>query len=228
MKNIVKCVGIKFKSTGKIYNFDSGIFVLKKDDKVIVETDQGLSLGVVSVEPYDYEVLKDGRPLKKVFRLAREKDFRQIESNKKLEKEAYSFCYETIKDLDIKMHLFGVETTFNADKLVFFFTADGRVDFRELLKILSKKFELRIEMRQVGIRYQAKVCGGIGRCGRSICCSSYMQKFVPVAVKFVKEQGLLLNSSKISGLCGRLMCCLMFEDENFPNVDNNKTEDLNT
>jgi cell fate regulator YaaT (PSP1 superfamily) len=218
MKNIVKAVGIRFKPGGKIYNFDSGIFVFNKGDKVIVETEQGFSLGFVMVEPFVYELKEDSRQLKKVFKPAGEKDLRHFEQNKQLEKEAYDFCRDCIKELDLKMNLFNVETTYSADKLTFFFTAEGRVDFRELLKMLSKQFEIRIEMRQVGVRYQAKICGGIGRCGREICCSSHMKKFIPVAVKVVKEQGILLNSSKISGLCGRLMCCLMFEEENIKNI----------
>jgi cell fate regulator YaaT (PSP1 superfamily) len=220
-----KVVGIRFKSAGKIYNFDSGAFVLKLGDKVIVETEKGLGYGVVAVLPTPYVKLPNDKPLKKVFRIATEKDHLQVEKNLSLEKNAYAYCLSCIKNQGLKMNLFSVESTFDASRLTFFFTADGRVDFRELVKSLVKKFRVRIEMRQVGIRNQAKMCGGIGRCGRELCCSSFIEKFEPVSIKMAKQQGLSLNPTKISGQCGRLMCCLTYENitylklkEDFPKI----------
>ncbi|PID39818.1 MAG: stage 0 sporulation protein [Proteobacteria bacterium] len=211
-----KKVGIRFKSGGKIYDFICGAFVLNVGDKVIVETEKGLGFGTVASPP---ELLdKKGnfaKPLKKVFRQANEKDISQVEHNKALEREAHAFCLKKIKSLGMQMNLFSVESTFDANRLTFFFTADGRVDFRQLVKILVKQFRTRIEMRQVGIRNQAKMCGGLGRCGRVFCCSSFMEKFEPVSIRMAKQQGLSLNPTKISGQCGRLMCCLTFENDTY-------------
>ncbi len=156
-----------------------------------------------------------GKPLKKVFRLASQTDFRQRDKNLETEKQTHTYCLECIKELGLRMNLFSVESSFDASKLTFFFTSEGRVDFRQLVKMLVKKLGVRIEMRQVGIRNQAKMCGGIGRCGREICCSAFMGKFGPVSIRMAKEQGLSLNPTKISGLCGRLMCCLTFEYETY-------------
>ena len=207
-----KVVGIRFKPAGKVYDFDCGAFVLNKDDDVIVETERGLGFGSVAVPPVP---IKDApppkKPLKKVYRLASDKDYRQIEKNAATEKKAYAYCLSSIAELKLKMNLFSVESTFDAGKLTFFFTSDGRIDFRQLVKMLVKHLGSRIEMRQVGIRNQAKMCGGIGRCGREICCSAYMERFGPVSIRMAKEQGLSLNPTKISGQCGRLMCCLTFE-----------------
>lgn len=220
-----KIVGIRFKPEGKIYNFDSGAFVFKQGDKVIVETEKGLGYGVVAVQPVSCPPPPNGKPLKKVFRIATEADHLQAEKNIAFEKEAYVFCLNCIHTQKLKMNLFSVESTFDASRLTFFFTADGRVDFRELVKSLVKKFRVRIEMRQVGIRNQAKMCGGIGRCGRELCCSAFIDKFEPVSIKMAKQQGLSLNPTKISGQCGRLMCCLTFENhtylklrEDFPKI----------
>ncbi len=228
-----KIVGIRFKSGGKIYDFDCGIFVLNIGDPVIVETEKGLGFGTVAVAPMEGEKKDPEKQLKKVFRKANEEDFKQIEKNKVLEKDAHEFCLASIKDLGLEMNLFTVESTFDASRLTFFFTADGRVDFRQLVKILVKEFRLRIEMRQVGIRNQAKMCGGLGRCGREFCCSSFLNKFEPVSIRMAKEQGLSLNPTKISGQCGRLMCCLTYENDtymemkkNFPKIGRKlKTED---
>ena len=207
-----KVVGIRFKPAGKVYDFDCGAFVLNKDDDVIVETERGLGFGSVAVPPVP---IKDApppkKPLKKVYRLASDKDYRQIEKNAATEKKAYAYCLSSIAELKLKMNLFSVESTFDAGKLTFFFTSDGHIDFRQLVKMLVKHLGSRIEMRQVGIRNQAKMCGGIGRCGREICCSAYMERFGPVSIRMAKEQGLSLNPTKISGQCGRLMCCLTFE-----------------
>jgi cell fate regulator YaaT (PSP1 superfamily) len=189
--------------------------VLKQEDKVIVETEKGLGYGVVAIQPTPYVKLPNDKPLKKVFRVATENDHLQVEKNIALEKNAYAFCLNCIKKQGLKMNLFSVESTFDASRLTFFFTADGRIDFRELVKNLVKKFRVRIEMRQVGIRNQAKMCGGIGRCGRELCCSAFIEKFEPVSIKMAKQQGLSLNPTKISGQCGRLMCCLTYENQTY-------------
>jgi cell fate regulator YaaT (PSP1 superfamily) len=210
-----KVVGIRFKPAGKIYDFDSGAFVLKCGDQVIVSTEQGLGFGLVVSPPVPEKekVLKN--PLKKVFRLASDEDLRQLERNAGLEERARQYCLTSIKELGLKMRLFSVESNFEAVKLTFFFTAEGRVDFRQLVKMLVSEFRTRIEMRQVGIRNQAKMCGGVGRCGRELCCSSFIEKFDPVSIRMAKEQGLSLNPTKISGQCGRLMCCLTFENKTY-------------
>ena len=211
-----KKVGIRFKTGGKIYDFNCGAFVLNVGDQVIVETEKGLGFGTVETVPeLVKEPEKPAKPLKKIFRKANQKDLRQVEHNMTLEREAHAFCLKSIKTLGLKMNLFSVESTFDASRLTFFFTADGRVDFRQLVKMLVKQFRVRIEMRQVGIRNQAKMCGGLGRCGRDFCCSSFMEKFEPVSIRMAKQQGLSLNPTKISGQCGRLMCCLTFENETY-------------
>ncbi|GBC59341.1 stage 0 sporulation protein [Desulfonema ishimotonii] len=210
-----KFVGVRFKPAGKVYDFDAGVFVLNCGDPVIVETEQGLGFGFVAVPPRPFDETASDRELKKVFRMAGEKDFEQREKNTALEKEARHFCLDCIKTLGLEMNLFAVESTFDASKLTFFFTAEGRVDFRELVKMLVREYRIRIEMRQVGIRNQAKMCGGLGRCGRALCCSTFIEKFEPVSIRMAKEQGLSLNPTKISGQCGRLMCCLTFENETY-------------
>ncbi len=210
-----KIVGIRFKPAGKVYDFESGAFVLKPGDHVIVETEQGFGLGTVAVAPVATEQKPSDRPLKKVFRIAGEKDFLQCEKNAQTEKKAYVFCLECIQSLGLKMNLFSVESSFDSSKLTFFFTSEGRVDFRQLVKRLVKELNVRVEMRQVGIRNQAKMCGGIGRCGRKICCTAFIEKFDPVSIRMAKEQNLSLNPTKISGLCGRLMCCLAYEHDTY-------------
>ncbi|MFH2066040.1 MAG: stage 0 sporulation family protein [Pseudomonadota bacterium] len=210
-----KIAGIRFKPAGKIYDFDSGAFVLKKGDHVIVETEQGLGLGFVVNPPRPVDERDINKPLKQIYRIANEDDFQRIEKNSEIEKNAFDYCNEQVKSLGLEMNLFSVESTFDSGKLTFFFTADGRVDFRLLVKQLVKQFRTRIEMRQVGIRNQAKMCGGTGRCGRIICCSSFLAKFEPVSIRMAKEQGLSLNPTKISGQCGRLMCCLTYENETY-------------
>lgn len=210
-----KVVGVRFKPAGKIYDFACGPFVLDVGDKVIVTTEQGLGYGVIATAPVPLSERSSRIPLKKVFRLATEADTEQREKNIQLENEAFEYCQAEVDVLKLDMNLFSVESTFDTSKLTFFFTAEGRVDFRQLVKNLVKQFRVRIEMRQVGIRNQAKMCGGLGRCGREICCSSYIEKFDPVSIRMAKEQGLSLNPTKISGLCGRLMCCLTFENETY-------------
>lgn len=210
-----KAVGIRFKPAGKIYDFDSGSYELNLGDHVIVETEQGLGFGTVAVPPWTCDDVTTERPLKKIFRLAGEKDFSQVEKNTQTERDAHAYCLECISELALEMNLFSVESTFDGGKLTFFFTAEARVDFRQLVKMLVKKLGTRVEMRQVGIRNQAKMCGGIGRCGRQLCCSSFLEKFEPVSIRMAKEQGLSLNPTKISGQCGRLMCCLTYEFETY-------------
>lgn len=208
-----KIVGIRFKPGGKIYDFDCGAFVLQTGDPVIVETEKGLGFGTVARAPMSPDGALPKKPLKKVHRKAAGKDFAQRQKNKELERQAHHYCLKCIKKLGLQMNLFTVEATFDASRLTFFFTADGRVDFRQLVKMLVKQFRVRIEMRQVGIRNQAKMCGGLGRCGREFCCSTFIEKFNPVSIRMAKEQGLSLNPTKISGQCGRLMCCLTFENK---------------
>ncbi len=210
-----KVVGVRFKSAGKVYDFDSGAFVLHQGDHVIVETENGLGFGTVAIAPIPADKRKSDRKLKKVYRLASDKDRRQLKKNKALEKRAHTQALKFINKLGLEMNLFTVECTFDANKLTFFFTAEGRVDFRQLVKMLVKAMGTRIEMRQVGIRNQAKMCGGLGRCGRHICCSSFIEKFEPVSIRMAKEQNLSLNPTKISGQCGRLMCCLTFEFQTY-------------
>lgn len=211
----MKKVGIRFKPAGKVYDFDSGAFVLNVGDHVIVETEQGMSCGTVVVSPEPYDDSKLEKPLKKVYRLATVKDFEEIETNKEKENKSYAFCLECIRELGLEMNLFSVESTFDGSKLTFFFTADGRIDFRQLVKMLVRELGCRIEMRQVGIRNQTKMTGGLGRCGRRTCCSTFLEKFEPISIRMAKEQGLSLNPTKISGQCGRLMCCLTFENETY-------------
>ncbi len=212
MKKVVK---IRFKPIGKVYDFDSGAFVLKCGDRVIVETGQGLGLGTVVVPPKPFDEQRYDRLLKKVFRLANEKDLCQLEKNCDAEKSAYAYCLKCIKELKLRMHLFSVESSFDGSKLTLFFTSEGRVDFRALVKMLVNELGVRIEMRQVGIRNKAKMCSGIGRCGRMVCCSAFIEKFEPVSIRMAKDQNLSLNPTKISGLCGRLMCCLTFENDTY-------------
>lgn len=210
---MIKVAGVKFKTAGKIYDFKSSAFVLKEGDCVIVETDQGLGFGKIAIPPVEVE--DTGKKLKQIVRVATKEDFLKREEIKKIEQKAFDFCIQRIGDLDLFMNLFSVESTFDQKKLTFFYTADGRIDFRELIKLLVKEFSIRIEMRQVGIRNLSKHCGGLGKCGREICCASFMHTFEPVSIKMAKEQGLSLNPTKISGVCGRLMCCLTYENETY-------------
>jgi cell fate regulator YaaT (PSP1 superfamily) len=207
-----KIAGIKFKNGGKVYDFESFALVLNSGDKVIVETEQGQGLGIVEIPPKEFDEKHNKKDLKQILRVATVKDLEKREDNIQLESRAFSFCEKCVNDLKLVMNLFSVESTFDRNKLIFFYTADGRVDFRELVKLLVKEYNIRIEMRQVGIRNLAKHCGGVGKCGRELCCSSFINNFAPVSIKMAKTQGLSLNPAKISGVCGRLMCCLTFED----------------
>ena len=211
-----KVAGVKFKTAGKIYHFKSDAFVLNLGDRVIVETEQGLGFGTIAKPPVELE--RNEKKLKQIVRLATKEDFIKREELKLLEKRAYGFCIQCIDNLGLLMNLFSVESTFDRNKLTFFYTADGRIDFRELIKLLVKEYSIRIEMRQVGIRNLSKHCGGIGKCGRELCCSSFMHTFEPISIKMAKEQGLSLNPTKISGVCGRLMCCLTFENDTYKHL----------
>ncbi|MEW5733682.1 MAG: stage 0 sporulation family protein [Thermodesulfobacteriota bacterium] len=210
-----KLVRVRFRPNGKSYDFDAGAFVLAAGDTVIVETEQGLGYGCVSSEPRQVAEDPARPPLKKVFRMATEEDHAQHGKMLELEQEAYTFCEKSIAELSLPMNLFTADAAFDGSKLTFFFTAEGRVDFRELVKVLVRHFRMRIELRQIGVRHQAKMCGGLGRCGREICCSTHLSNFAPVSVKMAKVQNLSLNPTKISGLCGRLMCCLTYENDTY-------------
>ncbi len=208
---MVKVVGVKFKELGKAYYFAPGELELKLGDAVIVETSRGLEYGTVSISVREVEESEIVSPLKEVVRVATSSDKEQVQKNKKKEKEAFAICEEKIAAHKLDMKLVDVEYTFDANKILFYFTAEGRVDFRELVKDLASVFRTRIELRQIGIRDEAKMLGGIGICGRGLCCSTYLDGFHPVSIKMAKEQGLSLNPTKISGNCGRLMCCLKYE-----------------
>lgn len=214
-----KVVGVRFREEGKTCYFDTNHFVLRNGDWVIVKTEQGASLCEVVVPPRSI-IPELHRNLKNIYRLATEEDLSQHEKNKELEEAAYHFCLERIKAREMQMKLVTTEALFDGSKIIFFYTADGRVDFRELVKDLVAKFRIRIEMRQIQVRNEAKKIGGIGCCGRVLCCASFLNSFEPISVKMAKEQSLSLNPAKISGLCGRLMCCLSFEYQNY--VDQKK------
>jgi len=212
---MVKVVGVRFRTAGKIYYFDPCDLDLKKDDKVIVETARGIECGTVVVANQDVVDEEVVAPLKNVIRKADEEDLKQVEENKRKEAEAFKICLEKIKKHGLDMKLIDVEYTFDNNKVLFYFTADGRVDFRELVKDLASVFRTRIELRQIGVRDEAKMIGGLGACGRVLCCSTHLSEFHPVSIKMAKEQSLSLNPSKISGTCGRLMCCLKYEQETY-------------
>lgn len=210
---MVTIVGVRFKKAGKIYYFLPGEETLTIDDGVIVETARGVEYGTVVIGPK--EVAKDSlvMPVKEVMRKATPKDLQQLEKNEKREEKAFAICLEKIAKRKLPMKLINVEYTFDMNKIVFFFTADGRIDFRELVKDLATVFRTRIELRQVGVRDEAKVLNGIGACGRPLCCSNFLGDFSPVSIRMAKDQNLSLNPTKISGVCGRLMCCLNYEDD---------------
>ena len=216
-----KIVGIKFREYGKVYNFDSGHFVLKKGDKVVVNTEQGQALGIVCNEPKRPDDNLPEKPLRKIFRMATMKDIIRFEKKCELENEVYIFCSTMIKERSLPMRLVSVDRLFDGSKIMIYFCADGRVDFRELVKDLVQRFHTRIEMRQIKVRDQAKMVGGLGTCGRQLCCSSFLKGFEPVSIRMAKDQNLSLNPSKISGMCGRLMCCLTYEYEYYDNARKN-------
>jgi cell fate regulator YaaT (PSP1 superfamily) len=206
-------IGVRFRTAGKIYYFAPGKYDIKRGDHVIVETARGVEYGTVVGEPKDIEDDKVIKPLKAVLRVASKKDDEQEASNKVKEKEAFKVCLEKIKKHKLEMKLIDAEYTFDNNKVLFYFTADGRIDFRELVKDLAAVFKTRIELRQIGVRDETKIIGGYGICGRPLCCHTYLADFAPVSIKMAKEQNLSLNPTKISGVCGRLMCCLKNEED---------------
>ena len=212
---MVKIVGVRFKPAGKIYYFDPGDLKIETGNDVIVETARGLEYGMVVIRP---KLVKEEdliSPLKPIIRIASDDDAETYLENKVKTKEAYDICDEKIKDHDLEMYLIDCEYTFDRNKLIFYFTADGRIDFRELVKDLAAIFKTRIELRQIGVRDEAKILNAIGPCGRSLCCSTWIGEFMPVSIKMAKDQGLSLNPAKISGVCGRLFCCLKYEAQGY-------------
>jgi len=212
---LIDIIGVRFKKVGKIYFFDPGDLEIEKGMPVIVETVRGIEYGFTEIgrrpEPDENVV----QPLKKVIRIATEEDTDQRELNKQKEQEAFVICMEKIKARELDMKLIEVGLTFDQNKIIFYFTSDGRVDFRELVKELAAIFRIRIELRQIGVRDEAKILNGIGICGRTLCCATFLGEFQPVSIKMAKEQSLSLNPTKISGICGRLMCCLKYEEDTY-------------
>lgn len=218
---MIKVIGVRFRTAGKIYFFDPVDFEINKGDHVIVETARGIEFGTVVSgirQVTDDEVVQ---PLKPVLRIASERDEKQEADNKLREKEAYKLCLEKIREHELEMKLIDAEYTFDNNKVLFYFTADGRIDFRELVKDLAAIFKTRIELRQIGVRDETKMMGGIGMCGRPLCCHAHLSDFMPVSIKMAKEQNLSLNPTKISGVCGRLMCCLNHEEETYEELNSN-------
>ena len=212
---MVKVIGVRFRNAGKIYYFAPGKYEIKSGQHVIVETARGIEYGYVVLGTREVEDGKVVQPLKSVIRMATKEDEAVEEANKKKEKDAFKVCLEKIRKHNLEMKLIDAEYTFDNNKVLFYFTADGRIDFRELVKDLASVFKTRIELRQIGVRDETKIRGGIGICGRPLCCHSYLSDFVPVSIKMAKEQNLSLNPTKISGVCGRLMCCLKNEEETY-------------
>lgn len=229
---MTRVIGVRFRNVGKIYYFSPKDFDICVGDHVIVETARGVEYGHVVLAPRDVEDEKVVQPLKEVIRIATPQDDKKEEANRKREKEAYQICLKKIREHGLEMKLIDVEYTFDNNKVLFYFTADGRIDFRELVKDLASVFKTRIELRQIGVRDETKIMGGIGICGRTLCCHAHLSEFVPVSIKMAKEQNLSLNPTKISGMCGRLMCCLKHEEETYeylnrklPNVGDYVTTD---
>ena len=216
---MTKVIGVRFRPAGKIYFFAPGKLNIKTGDKVIVETARGVEYGSVVVGEKEVEDDMITQPLKSVIRIATEEDKRIEVKNREKEKEAFKICLEKIRKHGLEMKLIDAEYTFDNNKVLFYFTADGRIDFRELVKDLASVFRTRIELRQIGVRDETKIRGGIGICGRPLCCHTYLSEFAPVSIKMAKEQNLSLNPSKISGVCGRLMCCLTNEEETYEELN---------
>lgn len=212
---MTKIIGVRFQTAGKIYYFDPKNLEIKKGDHVIVETARGMEYGHVVVGSREVENEEVVQPLKPVIRVATAEDDERVRRNREKEKEAFVICQEKVKKHQLEMKLIGAEYTFDNNKILFYFTADGRIDFRELVKDLAVIFKTRIELRQIGVRDETKMLGGIGICGRPLCCHSYLAEFQPVSIKMAKEQNLSLNPTKISGVCGRLMCCLKNEEDTY-------------
>ena len=212
---MIKIVGVRFRKAGKIYYFDPAGMEMETGTHVIVETARGIEFGTVMIPPKEMEEDSVVQPLKPVIRIATQEDELTEQKNKEKEKEAFQICLEKIAKHKLEMKLVEAEYTFDNNKLLFYFTADGRIDFRELVKDLASVFRTRIELRQIGVRDETKILGGIGICGRPLCCSTHLSEFIPVSIKMAKEQNLSLNPTKISGVCGRLMCCLKNEEETY-------------
>ncbi len=210
-----KVVGVRFRRAGKIYYFDPGSLELEVGQSAIVETSRGLEFGEVVQESREVDENEIVPPLRLIRRIATESDCRQIKENKQREAEAVKICQEKIEKHKLDMKLVDVEYTFDHNKIIFYFTSEGRVDFRELVRDLASVFRTRIELRQIGVRDEAKIVGGMGPCGRSLCCATFLGDFGPVSIRMAKEQNLSLNPTKISGICGRLMCCLRYEVEQY-------------
>lgn len=215
---MLKIIGVRFKSVGKIYYFDPKDYDVKMGDKVIVETARGVECGEVALVDREIDETRFTNPVKGIIRLATPNDMKTIEKNRQKEKDAFEICEQKIAAHKLKMNLIDVECTFDNNKLLFYFTAESRVDFRELVKDLAAVFRTRIELRQIGVRDEAKMLGGLGICGQPFCCSRFLGEFQPVSIKMAKEQGLSLNPTKISGTCGRLMCCLKYEQDSYEDL----------
>ena len=216
---MTRVIGVRFRPAGKIYYFAPGKFHIRQGGKVIVETARGIQVGTVVAGPKEVKDEEVMQPLKSVIRIATEEDKRAEEKNREKEKEAFEICLEKIRKHNLDMKLINAEYTFDNNKVLFYFTADGRIDFRELVKDLAAVFRTRIELRQIGVRDETKIRGGIGICGRPLCCHTYLSEFAPVSIKMAKEQNLSLNPTKISGVCGRLMCCLTNEEETYEELN---------
>lgn len=216
---MTRVIGVRFRPAGKIYYFAPGKFHIRQGDKVIVETARGVEFGSVVIGPKEIKDEEVMQPLKSVIRIATEEDKKAEEKNREKEKEAFKICLEKIRKHNLDMKLINAEYTFDNNKVLFYFTADGRIDFRELVKDLAAVFRTRIELRQIGVRDETKIRGGIGICGRPLCCHTYLSEFAPVSIKMAKEQNLSLNPTKISGVCGRLMCCLTNEEETYEELN---------
>lgn len=214
-----RVIGVRFRTAGKVYYFDPLNLDIKKGSHVIVETARGIEYGTVVGDIKEVEDDKIVAPLKQVLRIATEKDDEQEKKNKEKEKDAFKICLEKIRKHNLEMKLIDAEYTFDNNKVLFYFTADGRVDFRELVKDLASVFKTRIELRQIGVRDETKIRGGIGICGRPLCCHTHQSDFIPVSIKMAKEQNLSLNPTKISGVCGRLMCCLKHEEDTYEEIN---------
>lgn len=215
---MVTVVGVRFKKAGKIYYFDPDGIDIEKDSMVIVETARGIEFGQVVVGPKEITEEEIVSPLKSVLRVATEEDVQINDENKRKAQDAFKICVKKIEEHGLEMKLIDVEYTFDNNKVIFYFTADGRVDFRELVKDLAAIFKTRIELRQIGVRDESKMVGGLGPCGKPLCCATFLGDFEPVSIKMAKEQNLSLNPTKISGICGRLMCCLKFEHETYEKI----------
>lgn len=216
---MTKVVGVRFRNVGKIYYFDPKEYVVKEGDHVIVETARGVEYGKVVLTPRNIKEEDVVHPLKEVLRVATKEDEEREQQNRIKEKEAFKICQKKIREHELDMKLIDAEYTFDNNKVLFYFTADGRIDFRQLVKDLAAIFKTRIELRQIGVRDETKILGGIGICGRCLCCHTYLSEFAPVSIKMAKEQNLSLNQTKISGVCGRLMCCLKNEQETYEELN---------